>query len=262
MPQAAFDCVIRAGRVGTAVDEFDADIGIKDGIIAAIGRNPGRPAPPRSMPRAGWCCPAASMRMPTSSSSPPPASSMPTPSRAPPRRPRSAAPPRVICFAAQHRGMNLMTVVGDYMALARKGAVDRLHLPHDPHRSDRGHAEGARAGAGGPGPLHPQGVHDLRPAQRRRREAARYPARRAPEQGAGVRARREPRHDLVDGQEAGGEGLHRAQVPHHQPPARLRGRGLQPPHHLRRVHRPADHDLPRLDRRGRRGDPRRRAGAA
>ena len=29
----------------------------------------------------------------------------------------------VICFAAQHRGMNLMTVVGDYMALARKGAV-------------------------------------------------------------------------------------------------------------------------------------------
>ncbi len=29
----------------------------------------------------------------------------------------------VICFAAQHRGMNLMTVVGDYMALAKKGAV-------------------------------------------------------------------------------------------------------------------------------------------
>ncbi len=29
----------------------------------------------------------------------------------------------VICFAAQHRGMNLMTVVGDYMGLARKGAV-------------------------------------------------------------------------------------------------------------------------------------------
>ena len=29
----------------------------------------------------------------------------------------------VICFAAQHVGMNLMTVVGDYMALAKKGAV-------------------------------------------------------------------------------------------------------------------------------------------
>ena len=41
MPQATFDCVIRGGHVGTAVDEFDADIGIKDGVIAAIGRNLG-----------------------------------------------------------------------------------------------------------------------------------------------------------------------------------------------------------------------------
>ena len=41
------------------------------------------------------------------------------------------------------------------------------------------------------------------------------------QQGAGVRARREPRHDLVDGQAAGREGLHGAEVPHHQPPARL-----------------------------------------
>ena len=39
MAEAAFDCVIRGGRVATAVDEFDADVGIKDGTIAAIGRN-------------------------------------------------------------------------------------------------------------------------------------------------------------------------------------------------------------------------------
>src|SRR5882724_7250918 len=39
MPQAQFDCVIRAGRVATAVDEFDADVGIKNGVIAAIGRD-------------------------------------------------------------------------------------------------------------------------------------------------------------------------------------------------------------------------------
>ena len=37
MPQAAFDCVIRSGRVATAVDEFDADVGVKDIDIAAIG---------------------------------------------------------------------------------------------------------------------------------------------------------------------------------------------------------------------------------
>ena len=39
MPQAQYDCVVRGGRVGTAVDEFDADIGISGGTIAAIGRN-------------------------------------------------------------------------------------------------------------------------------------------------------------------------------------------------------------------------------
>ena len=91
--QAAFDCVIRGGHVATAVDEFDADIGIKNGVITAIGRNLG-PGRPRSMPRAGWCCPAASMPTPTSSSSRPPASSTPTPSKAPRRRRHSAAPRR------------------------------------------------------------------------------------------------------------------------------------------------------------------------
>jgi len=39
MAVAAFDCVIRGGRVATAVDQFDADIGISGGAIAAIGRN-------------------------------------------------------------------------------------------------------------------------------------------------------------------------------------------------------------------------------
>ena len=35
MSQAAFDCVIRGGRVGTAIDEFDADIGIASGNSVA-----------------------------------------------------------------------------------------------------------------------------------------------------------------------------------------------------------------------------------
>ena len=38
--------------------------------------------------------------------------------------------------------------------------------------------------------------------------------------GAGVRACREPRHDLLDGQAARREGLHGAEVPHRQPSAR------------------------------------------
>ena len=41
----------------------------------------------------------------------------------------------------------------------------------------------------------------------------------------------------------------------HQPSARLGSRGVQPAHHLRRVHRSADHDLPRLHRRRRGRDP-------
>src|SRR5262245_35883957 len=44
MPEIAFDCVIRGGRVATAVDDFVADVAIKDGVIAAIGRGLGQGA--------------------------------------------------------------------------------------------------------------------------------------------------------------------------------------------------------------------------
>ena len=32
-----FDLVVRGGRVATASDAFDADIGVKDGTIVALG---------------------------------------------------------------------------------------------------------------------------------------------------------------------------------------------------------------------------------
>lgn len=122
MPQAAFDCVIRGGRVGTAVDEFDADIGIKDGVIMAIGRDlaagateidakgklvlPGgidAHAHIEQLSSAGIVN-ADTFESATASAA-------------------FGGTTTVICFAAQHRGMNLMTVVGDYMGLAKKGAV-------------------------------------------------------------------------------------------------------------------------------------------
>ncbi|MBT6136350.1 MAG: dihydropyrimidinase, partial [Rhodospirillaceae bacterium] len=37
----AFDLVIRGAKVATAADVFDADIGIQDGIVAALGRGLG-----------------------------------------------------------------------------------------------------------------------------------------------------------------------------------------------------------------------------
>ena len=122
MPQPAFDCVIRGGRVGTASDEFDADIGIAGGVIAAIGRK--LPAGAREIDArdrlvlpggvdthahieqlsAAGIVNADTFESATTSAA-------------------FGGTTTVICFAAQHRGMNLMTVVDDYMALARRGAV-------------------------------------------------------------------------------------------------------------------------------------------
>ena len=122
MPQAAFDCVIRGGRVGTAVDEFDADIGIKDGVIAALGRNlaPGVTeinAKDRLVLPGGVDAHAHIEQLSAAGIVNADTFESATMSAA------LGGTTTVICFAAQHRGMNLMTVVADYMALAKKGAV-------------------------------------------------------------------------------------------------------------------------------------------
>jgi dihydropyrimidinase len=122
MPQAQYDCVVRGGRVGTAVDEFDADIGISGGTIVAIGRNlpagaseidaRGRLVLPGGIDAhahieqrsAAGIVNADTFESATTAAA-------------------FGGTTTVICFAAQHRGMNLMTVVEDYTALARKGAI-------------------------------------------------------------------------------------------------------------------------------------------
>ena len=79
----------------------------------------------------------------------------------------------------------------------------------------------------------------------------------------GLRPCREPRHDLLDGEAAArAAAIRGAEVPRHLPSRVSRDRGVHPADRHGRADRPADHDLPRLDRRGRRGDPRgARAGA-
>jgi dihydropyrimidinase len=122
MPQTQFDCVIRGGRVATAVDEFDADVGINDGVITAIGRKldkgateidaKGRLVLPGGIDAHAHIeqlSAAGIVNADTFESATVAAAHGGTTS--------------VICFAAQHRGMNMMTVVSDYMALAKKGAV-------------------------------------------------------------------------------------------------------------------------------------------
>jgi dihydropyrimidinase len=122
MPQSAFDCVIRGGHVGTASDEFDADIGIKDGAIVAIGRNLSQgtaeiDAKDRLVLPGGVDAHAHIEQLSAAGIVNADTFESATTSAA------FGGTTTVICFAAQHVGMNLMTVVADYMALAKKGAV-------------------------------------------------------------------------------------------------------------------------------------------
>ena len=122
MAVAAFDCVIRGGRVATAVDQFDADIGISGGAIAAIGRNLAAgareidasnrlvlPGGIDTHAHIAQLSGAGIVNADTFESA--------TVSAA------FGGTTTVIPFAAQHIGMNLMQVVDDYMALARQGSV-------------------------------------------------------------------------------------------------------------------------------------------
>src|SRR5581483_6237150 len=111
MPQAQFDCVIRNGRVATAVD------GISNGVIVAIGRGLGKGE--REIDAAGrlvlpggidahahieQLSAAGIVNSDTFESA--------TVSAA------HGGTTTAICFAAQHRGMDLKKVTDDYMGLA------------------------------------------------------------------------------------------------------------------------------------------------
>ncbi|GJD52118.1 D-hydantoinase [Methylobacterium crusticola] len=122
MTEPAFDTVIRGGTAATASDVFRADIGIRDGRVAALGL--GLPPGRREIDAAGklvlpggvdshahieQLSASGLMNADTWESAT-----------------RSAAlggTTSVIAFAAQHVGMDLARVVEDYAALAARGAV-------------------------------------------------------------------------------------------------------------------------------------------
>src|ERR1700742_1052734 len=122
MTEPAYDLVIRGGRVATASDVFEADVGIVGEAIAAIGRN--LPAGQREMHAQGkrvlpggvdshahieQISAAGIMNADTFESATTSAAFGGTTS--------------VISFAAQHVGMHLPEVLEEYHALARKGAM-------------------------------------------------------------------------------------------------------------------------------------------
>ena len=115
MPE--FDLVIRGGRIATASETFDADIGVRGGRIAALGRELGRGA--REIDAAGrWVLPGGIDShchiAQLSSSGVMTADDFATGST-------SAAcggTTTIIPFAAQHRGNSLRQVVQEYHARA------------------------------------------------------------------------------------------------------------------------------------------------
>jgi dihydropyrimidinase len=122
MTEPIYDLMIRGGRVATASDVFDADVGIIGESIAAIGRAlaPGKreidargklvlPGGVDSHTHIEQLSAAGIMNADTFESA--------TVSAA------FGGTTTVISFAAQHVGMNLAQVVEEYHALARKGAV-------------------------------------------------------------------------------------------------------------------------------------------
>ncbi len=120
--EAPFDLTIRGGRVCTSERSFEADIGVRDGVIAAIA--PGLPAGQRDIDATGrWVLPggvdshchveqlsgmgvmcADDFYSATVSAA-------------------FGGTTTIIPFAAQHRGMAIPQVVAGYAALAREKAV-------------------------------------------------------------------------------------------------------------------------------------------
>src|SRR5579862_9526511 len=122
MTEPVYELVIRGGRVATASDVFDADVGIAGESIAAIGRN--LPGGRREIDARGklvlpggvdshchieQLSAAGIMNADTFESA--------TTSAA------FGGTTTVISFAAQHVGMSLKTVVEDYHQSAERGAV-------------------------------------------------------------------------------------------------------------------------------------------
>ncbi|MCC7275251.1 MAG: dihydropyrimidinase [Alphaproteobacteria bacterium] len=117
-----FDLVIRNGRVATAADLFTADIGVKDGVVAALGRALGKGQ--REIDAAGRLvlpggidshCHVEQL----SGSGVMTADDFYTGTRSA----AAGGTTTIIPFAAQHRGMSLRKVVADYHECAGPKAV-------------------------------------------------------------------------------------------------------------------------------------------
>ena len=249
-----FDLVIRGGTVATATDSIKADVGIRGETIAAIGRGldkgkqeidaRGKFVLPGGVDSHGHIeqLSASGLMNADTFESATTAAAL-------------GGTTTVISFAAQHVGMSLKTVVDDYHRVAERGAVIdyAFHMiiadPREPVLD-----EGAAA-AGQGRPLLAQGIHDLRPAEGRRRAAAQRAAA-ARDNRAMVCVHAE-NHGMIAwmGKRLLKHGYTAPKYHAHLASARRRAGGVHAADRVRGAGRSADHDLSRLDRRGRGRDP-------
>ena len=249
-----FDLVIRGGTVATATDSFKADVGIRGATMAAIaeGLDKGKkeidargklvlPGGVDSHGHIEQLSASGLMNADTFESATTAAA--------------YGGTTTVISFAAQHVGMSLKTVVDEYHQYAERGAVVdyAFHMILADPREEVLEKEVPPLVKAGHASLKVFMTYDRLKVDDEQLLNVLQSRARQPRDG--VRACRKPRHDLVDGQAAGEERLHGAEIPLDLASARVRAGGLPAADRLRGAGRPADHDLPRLDRRGRGGDP-------
>src|ERR1700679_4296506 len=122
MAEPAYDLVIRGGRVATASDVFEADVGIASEGISAIGRN--LPAGQREIDAHGQVVPPGGVDSHAHIEQLPAAGIMNADTfESATTAAAFGGTTTVISFAALHVGMALPQVLEDYHAPARKGAV-------------------------------------------------------------------------------------------------------------------------------------------
>ena len=121
-PDELYDLVIAGGTLVTAIDTMEADLGVRGGKIAAIGRGLG--AGKRTIAARGRLVLPGGIDTHAhieqlSGMGATNADSFESATKAA----AAGGTTSLICFAAQHRGNSLKTVMEDYHARARKGAV-------------------------------------------------------------------------------------------------------------------------------------------
>ena len=259
---APFDLAVRGGRAVLPGGEADVDVGIRGGLIAAVGPHLG-PAR-RDLDARGKLVLPGGVDTHCHMDQPPwdgmsTADDLETGTLSA----LCGGTTTVVPFAMQLRGTSLSAAAADY----RRKAAAKAHVDYnfhlivgDPTRGSAGARPAAPSGRG----LHvDQGLHDLRRAQARRRRVDARPRRRARPRRPGDGPRRERCGGALADRQARRRRPDDDTPPRRVAPGARRSRGRVPRHRAQRNRGSPDPHRPRVGRgRGGRDPPRAGARAA